>query len=87
MGLTEGAVSKWVNQRAEPDDLAQLVQICTTLHVSVDWLLDMPTATAPPAALRRVDQRVVRRLMKSLRDAGAAVAAIAAAVDDEKDEA
>lgn len=80
VGLTEGAISKWINQRAEPD-LAMLVRVCAALHVTLDWLLDMPAAPDPPPP-SGVDPAVTRRMLTRLR--GAVVGALDDAIADEK---
>lgn len=64
LGITEGAVSKWRSGEREPP-LLMLVHIATALHVSVDWLLGIEGAQAP------IDERVIRRAIKVLREVGA----------------
>lgn len=83
LGVSEGAVSKWANERNEPD-IGTLLRMASALHVSVDWLLGSPSADVPEPLPRSIDPRVVRRLIRKLRDVAEIADEIDKALPDEE---
>ena len=60
-------MSNWVRDEREPQDVQTLVRIASALRTSVDWLVNVPGATAPDDVQAAVEERV-RRARDELRD-------------------
>jgi transcriptional regulator with XRE-family HTH domain len=74
--LTEGAVSRWVTMRTEPD-LENLARAARILRVTTDWLLGLSGETPHAVADPAVDPRLIERALKQAEAArGASDAAI-----------
>lgn len=83
----EGTVSKWFGSPSQAPSLKVLARIPRALpRTSVDWLLSVPEAEAPPAQRPRPELvRAIARLTKKLDEVGDASAAVAALMpQDEK---
>lgn len=85
MGVTEGAVSKWVNEEREPQ-LKALAKMAVVLGVSCDWLVGVPDRPGPAQGPARIDPRAVRRAIAQLREISSAAEALAAALPPEDDD-
>lgn len=75
--VTEGAVSRWVNGESDTD-LPLLPSFPKILGVTLDWLLGADAQQ--PADVPVVNARAVKRLIRALREAGAAGDEVAASL-------
>lgn len=84
IGVSEGAVSRWVNGRTDPS-LPLLPRIALVLGVTLDWLLGTPSAPGPPQVPKPIDPRAVRRAIKKLAEIRGVIDQLADALPDDEE--
>lgn len=82
VGVTEGAVSRWVNGETDTD-LHHLPRIASILDISLDWLLGATDVPPPPEA-PRINPRTVRRAVRKLSEIRGVIDALADELPDEE---